>query len=141
MKTTTLVCAALLAVLSTAAQAQSYGPSDPARADTTDPNSAPTARTIHHPQAARTHHRHSAWHRTSGWSAGGDAFASGARESYAAARPWGVGWGGMDSNRYQSGGTGSPVAAGSLRGSTDRSDPSSPYASGPYGDGEVWTNR
>ena len=91
MKRTTLVCAALLAVLSSAAQAQSYGPSDPARADTTDPNSAPSARTIHHPQAARMHHRHSAWrHRASGWNgAGGYAFASGAGESYAATRPWG----------------------------------------------------
>jgi hypothetical protein len=34
-----------------------------------------------------------------------------------------------------SGGTGSPVAAGSARGSTDRSNPSSPGASGPAGQG------
>jgi hypothetical protein len=34
-----------------------------------------------------------------------------------------------------SGGTGSPVAAGSARGSTDRADPSTPTASGPAGQG------
>jgi hypothetical protein len=34
-----------------------------------------------------------------------------------------------------SGGTGSPVAAGSARGSTDRADPSTPSASGPAGQG------
>jgi hypothetical protein len=34
-----------------------------------------------------------------------------------------------------SGGTGSPVAAGSPRGSTDRADPSTPSASGPAGQG------
>jgi hypothetical protein len=34
-----------------------------------------------------------------------------------------------------SGGTGSPVAAGSARGSTDRANPSTPSASGPAGQG------
>jgi hypothetical protein len=39
--------------------------------------------------------------------------------------------------RPQSGGNGSPVAAGSPRGSTDRASPNSPFASGPYGGGPL----
>ena len=73
---------------------------------------------------------HWGWNGGHGWSGYG---ARGGYDSYAA-EP-------MYQPRYQlqpqSGGNGSPVSAGSLRGSTDRSSPDSPFASGPYGDGPV----
>jgi hypothetical protein len=126
-KTRMALIAVLTIVLSSAAEAQSYGPSDPARADTTDPNSRPSARAIHHPQATRGdrfERRSYTWNRRG---AG----------AYASARPYITGrYGRNNSYQYQSGGTGSPVSAGSLVGSSDRADPSGPFASGPYGEGE-----
>jgi hypothetical protein len=128
MKTTRMALIAVLATLvSSTAQAQSYGPSDPARADTTDPNSRPTARTIHHPQAARGHRF---GERSYSWDGPG-------ASAYASARPYVAGgYERSNSYQYQSGGTGSPVSAGSLVGSSDRADPSGPFASGPYGEGQ-----
>jgi hypothetical protein len=109
------------------AAAQSYGRGDPAWAYTGDP--------------------------TQRWSRGYDAYAAApgwrqgwqqrgmnrGYDAYAAAPDGRRGWQqrGMNRGMYQaqSGGNGSPVSAGSWRGSTDRSSPNSPFASGPYGDG------
>lgn len=162
MKTTTILVATALAVLSGAAQAQSYGSSDPAYANTTDPNSAPTRMMRQRQTAGMNHHRAGWQHRSEGWrgenggwqgrqSWSGQNAGWQGRDSYASTA-YGMGWNGRNGSRggwngnnwntygNSSGGTGSPVSAGSSRGSTDRSDPNSPYASGPYGDGE-WQSR
>ena len=120
---------AALASLPGVVMAQSYGATDPAFADTTDPNSAPFVRG-YRAQSWQTHPGYG----TYAYSPRGyDSYAYPQRgrgyDAYASGRV-------MRFNDSQSGGTGSPVAAGSLRGSTDRSSPNSPLASGPDGAGE-----
>jgi len=132
MNTRLVIFAVVTTLLSGAAQAQSYGPSDPARADTTDSNSRPSARTIHHPQAARSHRYEK---RSYGWSGRGF-------DAYAAGRPSPpVNMAEAVATTTSPGGTGSPVSAGSWVGSSDRADPSGPFVSGPYGEGEFAPRR
>ncbi len=125
---------AALAAVPGAAVAQSYGATDPAFADTTDPNSAPFVRG-YRAQTWQTQ----TWQTQPGYGAyahsprGFDSYAYPQRgygyDAYASSPP-------IRFNDSQSGGNGSPVAAGSLRGSTDRSSPNSFLASGPDGAGE-----
>jgi hypothetical protein len=148
----TMAYAGMLVMASTAAMAQGYA-RDPAFADTSDPNSVhsnwnganwnnSTARADWNggygrhqawrqgdPAFADTSDPNSVQSQRYGWNRRG----YGGYDAYASARP-------MHRWHYQaqSGGNGSPVSAGSLRGSTDRSPPNSPYASGPYGDGPIF---
>jgi hypothetical protein len=131
LKTKTIMLATALTLVSGAAMAagqygSSYGASDPAFADTSDPNSAPST---------GWNGGYNGSYASSGWHRG---YRTRGYDSYASGQ-WNGGYGaGPGSYGYQaqSGGNGSPVSAGSIRGSTDRSSPNSPFASGPYGDGE-----
>jgi hypothetical protein len=132
-KMKTIMLATALTLVSGAAMAaghygSSYGANDPAFADTSDPNSAPST-------GWNGQGNWNGGYAQSGWNRGRNR----GYDSYASGREWNGGTGaGPGSYGYQaqSGGNGSPASAGSIRGSTDRSSPNSPFASGPYGDGE-----
>jgi hypothetical protein len=135
-----LAAAAIVIAGCAGAAAQSYGSGDPAWAHTTDPNSSPRMNRSHSVQMNHDDMRmQHGWRTPRAYDAYAAAPAWGWRSNYGAPR-WERQWyrSGTRSGLYQaqSGGNGSPVSAGSMRGSTDRTPPASPFASGPYGGGE-----